>query len=49
MKRLVVLAVFLIGTLGVSACQELRETPAEGSVQLVDWSADTIENFARLP
>ena len=49
MKRLVVLAVFLIGTLGLSACQELRETPAEGSVRLVDWSADTIENFARLP
>ena len=49
MKRLVVLAVFLIGTLGLSACQELRETPAEGSVRLVDWSANTIENFARLP
>jgi len=41
--------VLVAGILGLPACQELRETPAEASARLVDWSADTVENFARLP
>ncbi|MBC8337797.1 MAG: lipid-binding SYLF domain-containing protein [Rhodospirillales bacterium] len=46
MKRLVslVLAVFL-----VSSCQQMTETPGEGVDRLLQWSADTVENFSRKP
>jgi len=53
MKRFRVLFVFAIGVLGgvfgLSGCQEMRETPAQGADRLIDWSADTLQNFARLP
>jgi lipid-binding SYLF domain-containing protein len=35
--------------LALPACQEINETPAQTTARLVDWSADTVENFARLP
>jgi len=49
MKRLASVLVLAFGMLGLSGCQEMRETPAEGADRLVDWSADTLQNFARLP
>ncbi len=49
MRKSALLIVFLAGVVGLAACQELRETPAEGTVRLLDWSAITVENFSRLP
>ncbi len=49
MKRFAVLVLFLVGAWGLSGCQEMSETPAEGADRLVVWSADTLQNFARLP
>ena len=53
MKRIAVVLVLAIGVLGgafgLSGCQELRETPAQGADRLVIWSSDTLQNFARLP
>ncbi|MFQ5765375.1 MAG: lipid-binding SYLF domain-containing protein [Rhodospirillales bacterium] len=49
MKHMMLVAGLVAGLFGLQACQEFTETPAEGSARLVDWSADTVENFARLP
>ncbi len=49
MKRIAVLFIVLVGAFGLSACQEMRETPAQGTLRLLDWSADTLDNFARKP
>ncbi len=49
MRKSALLIVFLAGVFGLAACQEIRETPAEGTVRLLDWSAITVENFSRLP
>ena len=53
MKRIAVVLVLAIGVLGgafgLSGCQELRETPAQGADRLIVWSEDTLRNFARLP
>jgi len=49
MRKLALWLVLAFGVVPLSACQEMRETPAQGTVRLVDWSADTIENFVRLP
>jgi lipid-binding SYLF domain-containing protein len=46
MKRIAVLIVAVGVLFGTSACQQLRETPVEGVDRLLDWSADTLENFA---
>lgn len=43
------IAVAALVAVGVGGCQELRETPAQGTERLIEWSADTVENFARLP
>ena len=49
MKRMAFLVVVLVSAFGLIACQEMRETPAEGADRLIVWSADTLQNFARLP
>jgi len=49
MKRLAVLFVGLLAVFGASACQQMRETPTEGVDRLLEWSTDTVENFARKP
>ena len=49
MKRFAVLVVFLVGGFGLSACQEMRETPGQGAHRLLDWSVDTLNNIARQP
>ncbi len=49
MKRFVVIGILLIGVLGLPGCQEFRETPRAGTVRVIDWSAETVENFTRLP
>ncbi len=49
MRKSALLIVFLAGVFGLAACQEIRETPAEGTDRLLDWSAITVENFSRLP
>jgi len=49
MKRMAVLIVALFAVFGASACQQMRETPAEGADRLLAWSADTVENFAAKP
>ena len=49
MKRFAVLVVFLVGDFGLIACQEMRETPGQGAIRLLDWSADTLNNIARQP
>ena len=49
MKRIAVVFVVLMSALGLSACQEMRETPAQGTQRLLNWSADTLNNFARKP
>ncbi|MDA1090679.1 MAG: lipid-binding SYLF domain-containing protein [Proteobacteria bacterium] len=49
MKRFAGLVVVLVGVFGLAACQEMRETPAQGSLRLLDWSADTLNNIARQP
>ncbi|MGH6663015.1 MAG: lipid-binding SYLF domain-containing protein [Rhodospirillales bacterium] len=49
MKKLAFWIVLAFGLAPLSACQEMRETPEQATVRLLDWSADTVENFARLP
>ncbi len=53
MKRIAAVVVLVFGAFGsawgLSGCQEMRETPAEGADRLIDWSAATLQNFARLP
>ncbi len=52
MKRFRVLGVFLAGLFGVwglSACQEFTETPEAGTARIIEMSAETVENFIRLP
>ena len=53
MKRFFAVLILAMGMLGgvfgLSGCQEMRETPAQGADRLVDWSEDTLRNFARLP
>ena len=49
MRKSALLIVFLAGVFGLAACQELRETPAEGTDRLLGWSTITVENFSRLP
>ncbi len=39
-------AVVLVGSL--AGCQEIRENPRTGTVRVLDWSAETVENFLRL-
>ncbi len=47
-KRFWIIFVLALGVFGLSGCQEMRETPAQGADRLIDWSADTLQNFARL-
>jgi len=49
MKRWITTTAALVLLAVLPACQEMRETPAEAAPRLVEWSADTIEDFARLP
>ncbi len=49
MRKSALLIVFLAGVFGLAACQEFRETPAEGTDRLIGWSTITVENFSRLP
>lgn len=49
MRKSALLIVFLAGVFGLGACQEIRETPAEGTDRLIGWSTITVENFYRLP
>ncbi|HEY4635980.1 MAG TPA: lipid-binding SYLF domain-containing protein [Rhodospirillales bacterium] len=42
-------ALLATALLAVPACQEINETPAQATARLIDWSADTVENFVRLP
>lgn len=49
MRKSALLIVFLAGVFGLGACQEIRETPAEGTDRLIGWSTITVENFSRLP
>lgn len=49
MRKLAFWIVLAFGLAPLSACQEMRETPEQATVRLLEWSADTIENFARLP
>jgi lipid-binding SYLF domain-containing protein len=49
MNRFVVLVVCVFALFGTTACQQMRETPAEGVDRLLEWSSDTLENFARKP
>lgn len=49
MRKLALVLVAAFGIAALPACQELRETPAQATLRLLDWSADTVENFARLP
>lgn len=48
MKRLMT-AFVVAGAIFVSGCQEIRENPRDGTVRVLDWSAETVENFLRLP
>ncbi|NQV84159.1 MAG: lipid-binding SYLF domain-containing protein [Rhodospirillales bacterium] len=49
MKRLAVVIVAAFAAFGMSACQQMNESPVEGTERLLEWSADTVENFARKP
>ncbi|MBT3307075.1 MAG: lipid-binding SYLF domain-containing protein [Alphaproteobacteria bacterium] len=49
MKRFATVIVAVVAVFAMSACQQMRETPAEGTERLLEWSADTVENFARKP
>ena len=49
MRKSALLIVFLAAVFGLAACQEIRETPAEGTDRLLGWSTITVENFSRLP
>ena len=49
MKPRGALAVIFAALVGLAGCQELRETPADGTARIIDWSVDTVDNFARLP
>jgi len=49
MRKMAFWMTFAFGLALVSACQEMRETPEQATARLLDWSADTVENFARLP
>ncbi len=49
MRRLAFAAAAALGLIALSACQEMREEPPQTAARLVDWSADTVENFVRLP
>jgi len=49
MKRFFLMVFTLVGVLGFSGCQELRDTPIEGTARALDGSIDTVENFIRLP
>ena len=49
MKRFVVIGILLFGLFGLSACQEFRETPEAGTARIIEMSAETVENFLRLP
>ncbi len=48
-RKLALLIFFMAGVFGLWACQGIRETPAEGTDRLIDWSIITVENFSRLP
>jgi len=48
MRKLAML-VAVVALFGLPACQEMREEPPQTADRLVEWSADTIDNFARLP
>jgi lipid-binding SYLF domain-containing protein len=41
--------VFLLFLFGVTACQQMRESPIQGVDRLLQWSTDTLENFVRQP
>lgn len=49
MNRMAVFVVAVVAVFGMTACQQMRETPAQGVDRLLDWSTDTVENFARKP
>lgn len=48
-KRLVFSVVFLLLLFGLTACQQMRESPIQGVDRLLQWSTDTLENFVRQP
>ena len=41
-------AFLLAGSMVLAGCQEFREDPRSGTVRVLDWSAETVENFLRL-
>lgn len=49
MRKLALVLFAAFGLAALPACQEMRETPEQATVRLLEWSADTVENFARLP
>ena len=49
MNRVVHLIVCVFIVFGGAACQQMRETPAEGANRLLEWSTDTVQNFAVKP
>jgi len=49
MKRLAFVLLVMVSAAGLSGCQEMRETPAQGTLRLLDWSVDTLNNIARQP
>jgi len=49
MRRQALMLAAACGLAVVAACQEMREEPPQTAARLIEWSADTVENFARLP
>ncbi len=49
MNRMAAFVVAGLAVIGTTACQQMRETPAEGVDRLLEWSTDTVQNFARKP
>ncbi len=49
MNRFVFFIVCVFVVFGTGACQQMRETPAQGVDRLLEWSTDTLQNFARKP
>ena len=49
MKRFGSIGILLFGVWGLTACQEFRETPETGTARIIEMSAETVENFLRLP
>ena len=49
MKKVIILSVFLITTLTLGGCAELRREPGSIAVNLVNQSLDTVQRFKGMP